>query len=90
MEICKKEFKLDGNEYEIHIELENDDLAHGDFTAQAFLNGNVYSEKVRQNAMKALIDTMENNQKNPFYDIINMTECNIKQGFNLKDKTRRP
>jgi len=83
MVICKKEFEFDNKKYVICIELENNDLANGDFTAQAFLNGKPFSNKVRQNAMKALTGSMENDGISPFYDIINMTKCNIKQGFNL-------
>jgi len=87
MLIDKKEFDYNGKKYEIRITLENGDLEKGDFIAQAFLNGEPYSKKIPENAMKALAHSLDNNfYKSPFYEIINMTQCNIMQGFNLLSK----
>jgi hypothetical protein len=82
MKIVCIPFQWSGKDYTIKVELEKGDIAHGDFIAQAYLNGKPISDRVRENALNALAESAKG--KLPFADIVTVTEYNIKQGFNLK------
>jgi hypothetical protein len=81
MDITKTSFHFDAKDYEIRISLENSDLAHGDFCAEAYLNGKLAYKTVRENAMQALAGSMENG-KSPFDNIVTVLKYNIRQDFN--------
>jgi hypothetical protein len=83
MEIGRKSFPLNGNDYEIVVEV-NGDLATGDFVATPYLAGKVVGDPVRKNVMQSLVDTMDNNCKSPLADIITAVENNIMQNQSMK------
>ena len=81
MDIGSSIYNHAGKGYEIRISLENGDLAHGDFLAEAYCNGILSHTAVRKNAMRALTQSMESG-KSPFNDIVTTLKDNIRNEFN--------
>jgi len=77
-------FSWQGQDYEIRVSLENGDLAHGDFIAQAYQNGKVVSDPVRENAMQAITGNMNAPFKSAYSDIVQLVIANIGQGSNMR------